>query len=1065
MIDRYIAVEKTDFLNAYKKVRKENSLYKFAFLPPKLVQNSNEFPPAYNGFVALSLEQFLRFIVPDLVSDPDRFLSSFEEKFGKVADHLPLMAHHIVQVKKSALNNISPATTNTNGANPVRNSDSYNDVIQKLYRAYCDMEENASLRLAPSDFFEFYTSINLYTLDNRELNGGPPIGYRSKDLDAVLDIFNNKLELTKQDQIETLYRFFVKNEQAVELLADQKTYAFTHTKDISERRNLLYKALTLLAKIPPLDVLCALSIAKKSCSLQGKARTESAIGRNDITLENGLIFKLFTSSLTIDAQLDESIAIFFPSAFFIRKWTADKSLQGKKVVFILPNDAMCGILSYHYSNPDYAYALGNNVTFLSYDAWKSASNLSTNFKKVLLFAHGMSLAEQSDWYASIKKFASVSIDIFALIGSYEFENALSPFSQELADPQIHIDSIALIPQGINNSTTPRRKIFLAASYSLTVQTALAPTRVYSYTLNTDLKVQALYPLPDVVEVDSRDLVGLYKSIRQLYKEEILKRRAAGRQKIAAFSHPFTPDLDIWCNKSFPKNNSDRPRIEAYMCLPPDPDKRDKGFLERGPMIKETRKRATKIPEDELFSWLENCYPFSKVQPRRSTQQSQSVSGSDLIPSLDIRNTIINVYTPIMAGQNIALKTFWYLYPNLEDLYSARGYRLLSEMVLTEIGQLRIDDFTPEVTEQLLLTCYPDESQDLLWMRFRILSLAITQAVNQGYSKKNLLLRAVNDRSVQDKLFAQVRRALVKKHFTQEEMLQAFTAIDKRIQEGKSEYIGVLIRLLTGLESNIVCALKWKDLQQITDYNLFKIMVTRQVTNDGTTFKGFDSLQDYRCVPCVLSLKKRLEEHLNKVKQMVPGRVRLEDIPIVNTQAAISHGKQCYLPYSPRELEARSREILAEIGISDRIVEVPDRSSGTKETNLNHYGGDLFRENFRHWAIQAAKLTNDEVQYLLGNKPETTLGTYYCDFLNDASQLTIFTKLQRWDALFSGEHIAQASNVSIPATRELDQTFFASSRYPLQIQVQLLAQKGQGSMSVSMSCNGGLSTYITPLSMS
>jgi hypothetical protein len=103
-------------------------------------------------------------------------------------------------------------------------------------------------------------------------------------------------------------------------------------------------------------------------------------------------------------------------------------------------------------------------------------------------------------------------------------------------------------------------------------------------------------------------------------------------------------------------------------------------MERGPMIKETQKRVTTIPEDEILSWLENCYPFSKVQPRRSPQQLQSASDPDLIPSLDIRNTIIDAYTPILEGQNIALKTFWYLYPNLEDLYSARGYRLLSEMV-------------------------------------------------------------------------------------------------------------------------------------------------------------------------------------------------------------------------------------------------------------------------------------------------------------------------------------------------------------------------------------------------
>lgn len=45
----------------------------------------------------------------------------------------------------------------------------------------------------------------------------------------------------------------------------------------------------------------------------------------------------------------------------------------------------------------------------------------------------------------------------ALISSKEFENARSPFASELADPRIQLRSLALIPQGINNSTQPQKK--------------------------------------------------------------------------------------------------------------------------------------------------------------------------------------------------------------------------------------------------------------------------------------------------------------------------------------------------------------------------------------------------------------------------------------------------------------------------------------------------------------------------------------------------------------------------------------------------------------------------------
>lgn len=83
-----------------------------------------------------------------------------------------------------------------------------------------------------------------------------------------------------------------------------------------------------------------------------------------------------------------------------------------------------------------------------------------------------------------------------------------------------------------------------------------------------------------------------------------------------------------------------------------------------------------------------------------------------------------------------------------------------------------------------------------------------------------------------------------------------------------------------------------------------------------------------------------------------------------------------------------------------MVTIPDYQKGSKETNLSHYQGDFFRENFKYWAQELCKFTTDELAYHVGNIPATTFGKFYCDFLNDVSQLTLYVKLQRLGAILA-----------------------------------------------------------------
>lgn len=221
-------------------------------------------------------------------------------------------------------------------------------------------------------------------------------------------------------------------------------------------------------------------------------------------------------------------------------------------------------------------------------------------------------------------------------------------------------------------------------------------------------------------------------------------------------------------------------------------------------------------------------------------------------------------------------------------------------------------------------------------------------------------------------------------------MKVFHIVTKELEAGDERYLGVLIRMLTGLEVNIVCALTCGDVERVRKYAFRKIAITRQMKNDGSTCTGFDSVEDYRFIPCTVLMSKYIDQRLAKVKKDFSG-IELNKIPLVPSKDGIT-------PITPVELSRICKKVIEQIGIDPRVIEVPAADGGRKESNLNHYGGDFFRENFRYWAKKTA-LSNDELLCLMGNKADTTLGRFYCDFLNDASLYIMATKLQRWHAMF------------------------------------------------------------------
>ena len=568
---------------------------------------------------------------------------------------------------------------------------------------------------------------------------------------------------------------------------------------------------------------------------------------------------------------------------------------------------------------------------------------------------------------------------------YIENNSIEHFEND----HIVLKKIGLIPQGINNSTQPRRKLILRCNVNpQNLKTEQSdPVEIHTYTLNTDLKIQALSPMHEKpVLINRTDLYFSAKTLRHLFSIEISHRHAAGRERHPSFSHEITPDIVVWCSKTYPKNNLSRPRLEAYVCEPAPASKINSGYKERGSRIISTIKHTTSVSDENILDWLEKVYPYSVVSPKHVSSSSKQQT------STSIREEIITHYTEYLQGQNIALKTLWYLYPSLSDRFNKSSYEMLSSMMDTIIGEQRVCDLTSETCESLLTCTYPDLAENALWVRFEILSTMLDQAVAYGYCTCNNLRLALRQADVRDKLFAQVRKALTKKHFTQSEFQKAYKYALSKIEQGEAAYFGVLFRMMTGLESKIICALRWSDIRFSYEYSISSVIIARKMYDDGS-FEGFYDNEDYLVFPIPYKLQNLLHHLKNKRGIKNDNQLILSSLASTDSNTTIT----------PKMLNQYTREVILSLGINERIISLPHHNQQERETNLNKYNGDIIRENFRFWATEVGKLNADELSYLLRNKPVSTLGCYYCDFLNEASQLILHVKLNRIEGAITGHH--------------------------------------------------------------
>lgn len=787
----------------------------------------------------------------------------------------------------------------------------------------------------------------------------------------VASIFNNEMLETKENQYKFFNSLIDKKVNLSKIVDELGSSQFSNQSDSSQRESIM-NIFKKHAKggSSKLDVLCALFIDKKHYEGSSKDRVP-----NDIPVEIGVLYYLMKKNLEKENISSQNIALFSPSPFFIKKLMMDPDLYNLECTIVVENEFNKNILESHFKS------LGvSSFSLCLYEDYFNLDDIDRRHDCSILFENNIKL----------KKNAELILNSFSdsFYGSTYVLCSEEMLYKSIRKYDIPIRDIFILPRGIKYSTSPKQKVIM------TMTDDVSPLiQIGGGDFNKD-KQEILVSDVKVTSVQKCELRSLESVRKYIYENTFEDNKTIGKKE--PLYYDFSPEIRIWYEKQGHAGTG-KSRIVPYICEKDTTGKADRGFMDRGKKIKLTEKRKEPIADIDIEDWLKNKYLYS------------SYNSSKLGRRVYIRDEIINAIKGNIEDEDISIRTLVYVYPELENMMSKRDYVTLKEMSYDRIGELYVgssdlESFTENVE-------YYDNPTRCLNILYNLINFAISK----NHAKENILDVEFEQLITSRRRFNEVRAALTKKSFTQSEIKTLEELAVKRIMSGNFKYVGVLLKLYTGIDSNTLCALKWDDIEYIHNYDIFTLHIYKQMTNDGLEYREFVKKESYRKIPC----SNRLAWILDVIREK-------------KESDGSDIGDKNIIDISPKAFDTLCSDLLKKLEIPEQCIILPDFAKGTKETNLNRYNGDIFRTNFRYWANRNMKLSGDEVQYILGNKPITTFGIHYCDFVNDMSQMILQVKISRLDNLFAEESYAKF-------TRDKDGKLImvkSNGMYPAELDIEI-----------------------------
>ncbi len=194
-----------------------------------------------------------------------------------------------------------------------------------------------------------------------------------------------------------------------------------------------------------------------------------------------------------------------------------------------------------------------------------------------------------------------------------------------------------------------------------------------------------------------------------------------------------------------------------------------------------------------------------------------------------------------------------------------------------------------------------------------------------------------------------------------------------------------------MSSPEVCMLKWGDFCDTKYCDYYHFNVIKQMSYKSLEKKSLLSKYKYRIVPIPTFLSDILIDQRERIQK----RFR---IPFNNlmTLPIVTADKDKFTDCCSVDMMMKNskRALINGAGLSKNVVSYPEADS-SEEYDLSRYNADFYESNFKYHALNDAKMTWGEIDYILGLAPRDTFSRHYCDYSNPFLQIKMVKKLNDW----------------------------------------------------------------------
>ena len=756
---------------------------------------------------------------------------------------------------------------------------------------------------------------------------------------------------------------------------------------------------------------------------------------NDYNLEQTLVYSRLLPLLKEKVSSDlNDVTVFNPSIFFIRKILNDDSIAGiNKYRFVL-NDEDARFLKRAYEQKYNVIPKSNKADFISVKDWDRYKEryINQRYDLVIYFGNHDGVNEQKKWLSDNIPVFDKNTKMALLLSANYAGNVIDPV-KELLDIKnsVELSQIELMPQGIVNASDPKRKI-LVMSDGVDRKGLIS---VIKFGLHTDENRLQYAKKNQSINVKIEDILNDKVSILKLYNSIMLERKGEKEKRRRKKEYYYSPEISFSYNVFTEKNGyraciyyiSEREKEDGAVTAKTKKGNKGKRFIKDKRTEIFRRFDSDDRLNNEFLEWVENEYPFKAGNSDMSIRS---------IISADIKKQIKN-----KTVSSISLKTFWFIFPELQDKLG-KLYESLTVAAMSDLGFLYLSQLNMEQC-YFYLNEVADTSNKASVDILKAIVLSLDFAAENGLIQDNKLkVEFSQTEKYERNRIAEVRNALVKKTFTEKEINKIINYIENKEYDDWS-YVSALIRLLLPIDVRSVAALRFCDIVRINDYpDLYKLKLSRYVDDDNKVVP-FKKIEQYRYLPFPRVLQEKISDRIKCLEEKTGLMTsEIEDMFVFCDECGnpSTLGK---IPISPSRIRDIGKDVVSNIGIPSNIIEVMNKGELT-ELDTSSFRGDIFVSNFEYYAMNYFGFTMDEVAFLKGNKSYSTFARHYNDYNNDSSICALNVKLYRYVAKLYGTEIENTleidymnqKNVVLSVPEELK-----SAKTPFDIEVKVSSFDG------------------------